>query len=351
MTPLNLAKHRNSPHMAFWRMIKEGNDHFEVTRREPKVDVCEKRYVFDAAGPNGSATPNFSPRAQCPPYEVPAQIATLVKQKRDKDEREFAALSAKGTATVAVRTGSDGGMHPVFLSKLRPQPTGNDPEGRFASMVSTPAPGTIPAHAVPPKLPEETTGAVAFAATSPAPASPAAFGLASAESRPAAAPQTAGPNAGALVRVATAGEPAPGSLAGTAAAQEGTFDKMGRWFGLGGSAPTPTDAKPAATAKPAVTAKPAAKPAVAAKPAAVAAKPTAVAAKPAAKSPAAQSAQGKPASDAGALSKPAQTADAKPATSAGSNASAPNAAPTGMIVGAQPVVQTGAFDGRWGSFR
>src|SRR5579871_809512 len=32
MTPLNMARHRNSPHMAFWRMIKEGNDHFEVTR-------------------------------------------------------------------------------------------------------------------------------------------------------------------------------------------------------------------------------------------------------------------------------------------------------------------------------
>ena len=48
MTPLNMAKHRNSPHMAFWKMLKQGYDHFEVTRLEPKVDVCEKRYVFDA---------------------------------------------------------------------------------------------------------------------------------------------------------------------------------------------------------------------------------------------------------------------------------------------------------------
>ncbi len=28
MTPENMAKHRNSPHMAFWKMLKEGNDHF-----------------------------------------------------------------------------------------------------------------------------------------------------------------------------------------------------------------------------------------------------------------------------------------------------------------------------------
>src|SRR5262245_32841405 len=35
MTPLNMAKHRNSPHMAFWKMLKEGYDYFEVTRAEP----------------------------------------------------------------------------------------------------------------------------------------------------------------------------------------------------------------------------------------------------------------------------------------------------------------------------
>src|SRR5262250_174393 len=48
MTPINMARHRHSPHMAFWKMIKEGYDHFEVTHLEPQVDVCEKRYVFDA---------------------------------------------------------------------------------------------------------------------------------------------------------------------------------------------------------------------------------------------------------------------------------------------------------------
>ena len=48
MTPINMAKHRNNPNMPFWRMIKEGYDHFEVTRQEPKVDFCEKKYVFDA---------------------------------------------------------------------------------------------------------------------------------------------------------------------------------------------------------------------------------------------------------------------------------------------------------------
>src|SRR6266704_2409129 len=51
MTAQNLAKHRNSPHLAFWKMLKKGNDHFEVTHAEPRVNVCEKRYVFDAQAP------------------------------------------------------------------------------------------------------------------------------------------------------------------------------------------------------------------------------------------------------------------------------------------------------------
>ena len=54
MTALNMAKHRNNPNFAFWKMLKEGYDHFEATRQEPKVAVCEKRYVFDATPANGA---------------------------------------------------------------------------------------------------------------------------------------------------------------------------------------------------------------------------------------------------------------------------------------------------------
>ena len=69
MTAINMAKHRNNPAMPFWRMIKEGNDHFMVTRAEPKVDVCEKHYVFDAEAPPGS----FHGKEKCPPYSGQAR--------------------------------------------------------------------------------------------------------------------------------------------------------------------------------------------------------------------------------------------------------------------------------------
>jgi hypothetical protein len=128
MTPLNLAKHRSNPHFAFWRMLKEGNDHFEVTRQEPKVDVCDRRYVFNATAASGP----FTASGGCPRYQVPEQVAAAVEEKREQDEQQFAALVRQGTHTVAINTGTDGGMHPVFVAKLQPQ-TIVDTTGRPAA--------------------------------------------------------------------------------------------------------------------------------------------------------------------------------------------------------------------------
>jgi murein L,D-transpeptidase YafK len=145
MTPANMAKHRNSPHMAFWRMLKRGNDHFEVTRQEPKVDVCGRHYVFDA-----ETTDKFSPAGRCPAYTVPEEIASAVKAKEARDEQKFAELAREGTPTVATRTGADGGMNPVFYAAVKSSNV--DPNGVVVSPVSTPR-GTIPANI---RLPRET---------------------------------------------------------------------------------------------------------------------------------------------------------------------------------------------------
>jgi murein L,D-transpeptidase YafK len=161
MTPLNMAKHRSSPHMAFWRMIKEGYDHFEVTHREPKVDVCDKHYLFDAEPAPGTS---FNPRGRCPAYEVQADIAAAVKEKRENDEREFAALVSRGTPTVAGRSGVDGGMNPVFALRFKPT-DGFDNDGRVHTYTTASAPGTtsastpgtIPATVNPPRVPEATS--------------------------------------------------------------------------------------------------------------------------------------------------------------------------------------------------
>jgi murein L,D-transpeptidase YafK len=162
MTPLNMARHRNNPSMAFWRMIKEGNDHFEVTKAEPHVDVCEKRYVFDAHAP---ANASFHPREKCPAYEVPEAIASAVKAKENSDERAFAQYADRGIATVPVKTGTDGGMHPAFLAKLQSKPL-FDLHG-LSSDVKAP-PGPLPPNINPPHAPEAQITAAAYASPQPA---------------------------------------------------------------------------------------------------------------------------------------------------------------------------------------
>jgi murein L,D-transpeptidase YafK len=163
MTPLNLAKHRNSPHMAFWKMLKQGYDHFEVTHRQPKVDVCEKHYVFDA-----ESTAQFSPTERCPAYRVPEDIAAAVRDKHRRDDIQTAELISRGTPAVPVTTGIDGGMNPIFFAAVKSH-------GPGVTIRTTS--GTIPAHVNPPaELAQTTTaGFLSFAST---------------ESRPAPAPRS-----------------------------------------------------------------------------------------------------------------------------------------------------------------
>jgi murein L,D-transpeptidase YafK len=289
MTPLNMAKHRDSPHMAFWRMLKEGYDHFEVTRLEPKVDVCERRYVFDAEGSSG----RFTAGGKCPVYRVKEEIASVAKEKSQNDEREFAELVNRGTGTVPVRMGTDGGMHPIFLAAFE------RPHTDSAGVIRSPfvkLPGTVPSHTRPPGDPstEPVTGSVMVASAN---SSSAPFGSAFASS---------------TSRASASDEQSSGGL----------FASMSRLFGMGGSEPAPaaeTNAKPKTKV----------------------AKPTAVAAKPKATSVA--QAPAKPAETKSADAKPAALPQAETQTKSASNA------PT--LSGAQPVVPTGSFESRWGSFQ
>src|ERR1700676_1620332 len=119
MTPVNMAKHRNNPNMPFWKMIKEGYDHFEVTRQEPKVDFCEKKYVFDAVKPpDAKREPVFDASAKCPVYVIPDELADAVRERQQEEQAETAKLIAKGTPVARINTGIDGGMNRVFAAKL-----------------------------------------------------------------------------------------------------------------------------------------------------------------------------------------------------------------------------------------
>ena len=103
MTALNMAKHRNNPNFAFWKMLKEGYDHFEATHQEPKVAVCDKRYVFDPAAPDNSSQAAV---VQCQ-GRLPGLSARQDCRRRSHDQRrqeqyKMAEYIASGVSTVAV---------------------------------------------------------------------------------------------------------------------------------------------------------------------------------------------------------------------------------------------------------
>ncbi|MFT4097525.1 MAG: hypothetical protein QM651_10400 [Rhodoblastus sp.] len=110
MTAENLAKHRLDPNMPFWKQLKDGSDHFEVTKLEPKVNVCGRRYVFDASGQNGA---RIDPNAACPPLTVDPQIKSLVAEKESHDSAKVAELISKGVRPIQVKY-ADGGQNPAF---------------------------------------------------------------------------------------------------------------------------------------------------------------------------------------------------------------------------------------------
>ncbi|MEI9924773.1 MAG: murein L,D-transpeptidase family protein [Bradyrhizobium sp.] len=119
LTPANLARHRNSPNLAFWEMLKIGNDHFETTHFEPKVNVCDRTYVFDAQAPANSSGPLvFNPTGKCPAFVVNPKIALTAQEKQRTDKLEYAQLLKDDVPTASIYSGFDGGMNKAFLAQF-----------------------------------------------------------------------------------------------------------------------------------------------------------------------------------------------------------------------------------------
>jgi len=338
MTALNMARHRNNPNMPFWNMLKAGNDHFEVTRQQPKVDVCERRYVFNAFNPaDPNRDLNFNPSGACPTYAVPQDVAAAVRQKQVTDNVKFAQLVRRGTPLAPVRTGADGGMNPVFASAIKGGDV-YDADGRMitASAVSARY-GTIPKNIRLPRNVDPTTPSYASA-----PATTGSVAVAADVPLPRANPRG-------QARTVVAQAPASGGGIGS-------FFKG--WFG--GSKSEPAAAPPATrvasapvrttpTSNVSATRRAAPQPTSAPTPPPAAPRP---AAKPQAPAPA-KAAAAPPAPAVTAYSDPAKPKSADPAKPVPGLRTADNAKPadSNLMSGAQPVVPTGSFESRFGAWR
>ena len=108
MTAENMAKFRLDPNIDFWKNLKDGSDHFEVTKNEPSVLVCGKHYVFDA-----TTKDEVRGNEPCPALKHDKSVEALVAEKENKDETKVAELAASGVKPIHL-VYADGGQNPAF---------------------------------------------------------------------------------------------------------------------------------------------------------------------------------------------------------------------------------------------
>jgi murein L,D-transpeptidase YafK len=92
MTAANMARYRDDPNFEFWKNLKEGYDHFELTRVPPRVDVCNRRYVFNSFPENGRS---FDATAACPPMTQPEALQTAYRSHQNSYQASFEAAVAE----------------------------------------------------------------------------------------------------------------------------------------------------------------------------------------------------------------------------------------------------------------
>ena len=357
MTALNMARHRNNPNFAFWKMLKQGYDDFEATRQEPKVAVCEKRYVFDAAAPENSTKPlQFNPRGACPAYRLDPTVADAVLNYRRHEQLKMANYIAENVSTVPIPHGVDGGMNPVFASKIAASGVGQQVAANVYDVYGNTAPGALP-HTPNPAVPTAELQGVPPKVTQPA-----TVQLASVSSTPAQAPESSASVTPATVPMPT---PAPQAKEGAAPSQRpaavaGFFGKLFSG-GKANAAQAPaavadnadtSESAPAATrggntdlaAKPKRAAVQTASAPVTLHP-----HPARVAARP--QHPAKTVTRNVPEPEPRPAVRQAKQQPVAPQPQMRTAYSAPAPSSIDLMTGAQPVVPTGSFDSRWYGIR
>jgi murein L,D-transpeptidase YafK len=212
MTAENMAKFRLDPNIDFWKNLKDGADHFEVTKTEPSVLVCGKHYVFDA-----TAKDEVSGSEPCPALKRDDSVEALVAEKADKDDAKVAELAASGVKPVRL-VYADGGQNPVFVGykdTSDPDALATGPEEIVLNDRARPVPAAVKVAAAD----ADKKRLVTAASVAPAPVEAAA--------------QQPAPTA-----VATAA--APGSQSsGMLGGLSGGAKNVGKWLHIGGQEPAP----------------------------------------------------------------------------------------------------------------
>jgi len=139
MTADNLAKQAGSPHLPYWKNIKEGYDLFELNRTPPSWDVCEKRYAFNVS----SAAP-LDPVGACPAGATDQRLA----ERQAADDAVLSAAVSRYTDGQAKQAEAEGKAE---AERAAIQARGEAIGGFFSAIVDGgSAPAAAPSNGVAP---------------------------------------------------------------------------------------------------------------------------------------------------------------------------------------------------------
>ncbi|MGB8819124.1 MAG: hypothetical protein WCC66_14505 [Rhizobiaceae bacterium] len=205
MTPEKMALYSKHKDYAFWQMIKEGYDYFELTKTPAKVGFCEKKYAFNRP----EATDINS---ACPaPAATPFAATYASYQSRYETAYASAAKKFANTPFPVVM----GGKSRPLTKKWAPQPVKPAKTAQLPTPVraaSEPEAAAVETAAAKPETAAEPVDARFGEAATPAESSPAA--LQTADSKAEQAPDAKVADAAKITKASAEGEQ------GTAAAGE-----------------------------------------------------------------------------------------------------------------------------------
>ena len=129
MTPENLASENGNTNMAFWQNIKTGYDAFELTRKAPTWDVCDKKYIFNSVSANGQPLDAAAP---CPALVTDPTLMAAISAKQAGDN---AALSAAVSASDAQKAADAAAAQKAADEKAALAARGNAIGGFFSGIL------------------------------------------------------------------------------------------------------------------------------------------------------------------------------------------------------------------------
>lgn len=211
MTPENIAEHYDDPNMPFWKMLKEGYDHFEVTRQVPKVDVCGRKYVFDSTPVKSGAA--LVPTRDCPELTMPQTLQLAVASKSKQDDVKVAALLPKVRRD---KQREEDAARFLMIASANPNPNQStivrpglpQPTGKRSAAAATMLASAAPSSAAPSLVTPSSAAPAASAPSATAAPLPAEVAVASASTVAAGSPRPAVAEAA----IATAPAATPGQV-------------------------------------------------------------------------------------------------------------------------------------------